>query len=1110
MSGVPVSQASQRAELSAAQRELLLKRIRGGQAGTEGDGIKRLPREDSAPLSFAQQRMWFMDQVTPAKWMNNIPSAVRVPGPLDAGVVERVLNEIVRRHEALRTVFRLAGNEPVQVVMPDMMISLETLDLRTVPRGEREDEALRLAEARARLPFDLERGPLLRASLLRLDATDHLFVLTVHHIAADGWSMGIMATELAALYAAFTAGHASPLPELPIQYVDYAVWQRHRLAAGAFDGQIAYWKRRLASLPTLGLPTDRPRPAVRSNRGAHWHVLVPRSRMEALSSLCREEDATPFMGLLAVFYATLARHTGQEDIAVGSYVAGRNRIQIEKIIGFFLNTLVLRLDLSGRPSAREVLRRVRQMTLDAYEHQDVPFEQLVQELQMQPDLSRNPLCQVAFQLQNASGVASGTPASGPALAFGRDTAVFDLAANAFETVDGMNVQFEYNIDLFDSPTIERLAAHFAALVESVVAQPDGYVGTLPMLSAQERRCLLEGWNDTRRDRDWSVGVVDLFEAQVRRREPALAFVCGSASVSYGELNRRSNQLARYLRDRGAHAGRVVGVCLERSIDASIALLAVWKAGSIYLPLDPAYPAQRLGFMLADAGAAVLLTDRAHADLLSSGADRVLVDDERDAIAECSAINLGIGRQPDDVAYIIYTSGSTGQPKGIAAPHVQILNRLHWMWDAYPFGANEVACHKTALSFVDSLWELLGGLLAGVPTTVLGDAVVRDPSSLVDELAIKRVTRIWLVPSLLQTLLETVHDLGSRLPDLTFWVSSGEPLPRHLLERFALIHPTATLFNLYGTSEAWDSTWHKPGDERDTAHGVPIGRPIDNTRVHVLDHHGELAPIGVPGELHVGGLGVACGYVRQDESDSSRFLPDTYSPSGGRLYRTGDLVRWRDDGCLEYLGRIDTQIKIRGQRIEPGEVEAVLHAHPGVAHAVVVACAGIDGEQALAAYCTTRDATPPSRSQVHQFLRRALPEAMIPTTVTFLRELPLTPSGKVDRRALPEPTSVAENEPPDRDAQGPVEPVLAEIWAELLGHRRIGVHRNFFTELGGHSLLAMRMAARVRERFKRDLPVRTVFESPTIAELAIHLQQAGEVEQIAVPELARSARDRYRL
>jgi len=1094
-------------QLSAIDRELLLKRVKGVDANVRRDRIERSHR-NTGPLSFAQQRMWLMDQVTPVRWMNNIPSAVRIPGSLDVTSVERAINEVVRRHEALRTVFRLEHDEPVQIVMPEVRVALELVDLRAFPGDGRLAEAMRLADERAHLPFDLTEGPLLRASLLRLAADDHLFVLTVHHIAADGWSMGVFATELTTLYRSFAAGHPSPLPELPIQYLDYALWQQQRTNSVAFEGQLAYWKHKLASLPPLDLPTDRPRPGTRTNRGAHCHLLIPARIIDALSTLCRSEDATLFMGLLSIFYVVLHRHTGQDDIAVGSYVAGRNRVEVEPLIGFFLNTLVLRLDMSGKPSFRETLRRVRQMALEAYEHQDVPFEQLVDALQVERDPSRNPLCQVAFQLQNASAVTAGAPGAPPAMSFARDTAIFDLAANAFETTDGVSIEFEYSADMFDARTVERLATHFEMLLHSVTTGPDEHVGRLTILTADERNCLLERWNNTSRDRDWSVGLVELFERQVMRADHAEAFRCGTTTLPFGELNRRANQLARHLRARGVRDDVVVAVCLGRSNEAAIALLAVLKAGGIYLALDPTFPTERLAFMLADSAAVALISDREHAVLLPPTARPVLIDTELDAIGRQDSHNLGIARRSEDAAYIVYTSGSTGKPKGVAATHVQILNRLYWMWDAYPFGGNEVACNKTSLSFVDSLWELLGALLSGLPTVVLSDEIVRDPSMLIEALAANRVTRIWLVPSFLHTLLETTNALGSRLPDLKFWVSSGEPLSRSVLEQFNAAHPTATLFNLYGTSEAWDTTWHVPDRRSDCAPLVPIGRPIDNTWVRIIDRHGELAPIGVPGELCVGGLGVACGYLNQPALTAERFVSDVHAPAGGRLYRTGDLARWRSDGCLEYLGRIDSKIKIRGYRIEPGEVEAELQAHPAIARAVVVGRVGADGQPALAAYCTCRYATQVSRLSLTQFLLRKLPAPMVPASITFLDTFPLTPTGKVDTQALPLPAVGATDEPLDRDPKGAIEPALAQIWQELFGRQGIGVFRNFFSELGGDSLLAMRAVARVREQLKIELPVRSLFDAPTIVELAARIEQSSKAP--VGPELVPAARERYRL
>ena len=1104
-----------RSARSPAQLARLQARLQTVGEGADRDRIPRRTTGDTAPLSFPQQRLWFMAQLMPGSAMHHIPFGFKVPGPLDAAAVQAALDEIVRRHESLRTVFELRDGEPVQRVLPELRLTVERIDLSDRPAAERDALARQRADSLALEPFDLGRGPLLRVALIRLAPQDHLFVMSLHHIVADGWSMGLLANELTVLYAAALARRASPLPELPIQYADFAVWQHQWLRDATLARQLSYWTTQLGGLPAFELRSDHPRPPVQTFRGAQHQLQLAQDVVTPLRELGRSEGATLFMVLLTVFCALLQRHSRQDDIVVGSFIAGRNRQEVEQLIGFFLNTLVLRVDLSGEPDVREALRRVRRIALAAYENQDLPFEKLVERLQPQRDLSRNPLCQVAFQLQNASALTSGGASADavPGLAIARHTSVFDLSVTAWETPgDGLGLHFEYSTDLFEAGSIERFATHFRCLLESAARQPESSIARLPMMPIEERRLLLHDWSGTAKERDGNIGVLDLLAERVRAHPERDAFRCDTARIGYAELDRRSNQLAHYLTQAGVGRGQVVALCLERSIDSAIALLAILKVGAVYLPLDPGYPVARLNFMLDDAGASALLTDAAHAVGFSHPPACVIRIDAERALIDALATSAPVTAvEADDLAYIVYTSGSTGRPKGIASPHRQLLDRLWWMWESHPFAEGEVACHKTALSFVDSLWELLGGLLQGVPTAIIPDPVLRDPPRLVDELARCRVTRLWLVPSLLDTLLFTVPDLGRRLPELRFWVSSGEALSRDLLQRFRQAHPTATLYNLYGTSEAWDSTWCAPDPGAPGAQAVPIGKPIDNVAVYVIEPGGEPAPVGVAGELCTGGAGLAAGYLNQPELSAAAFIANPFpSTFCRRLYKTGDLARWRPDGQLEYLGRIDQTLKLRGHRVEPAEIEAALRAHPAIAQAVVVARPGPHGALELAAYCTCWDQQRPSRKDVHAFLRRSLPESMLPATLGFLDALPLTPSGKVNRLALPDPQPDPSPSTREEAASGPIESGLLQIWRELLGREDIGRHQDFFSELGGHSLLAMRMGSRVRDRFKVDLPMLSFFEAPTIAALAERIAATAPLDDAARPALKPAARERYRV
>ncbi|MEP6995919.1 MAG: amino acid adenylation domain-containing protein, partial [Acidobacteriota bacterium] len=859
-------------------------------------------------------------------------------GPLDVGALEESLNEIVRRHDALRTSFSVCEGRPVQVISQARQVALPETDLRDLPVEAREREASRLAGLEAGRLFDLAQGPLFRAKLLRLTEEEHVLIVTMHHIVSDGWSVAVFMRELAMLYDAFRLGKPSPLPELPIQYADYALWQQNWLRGEVLEQQLDYWKRQLAGIPAaLELATDRPRAAVHSFRGASIGAILPLGLLQRLNALSHSEGATLFMTLLAAFQALLSRYTGQEDIPVGSPIAGRTQVETEGLIGFFVNTLVLRGDLSGDPTFRQLLARVRETSLEAYAHQDLPFEKLVEELQPERDLGRNPLFQVMFALQN-------TPASSPELtglkvaplSVESKTSHFDLEVYLLEKPSGLTCTFVYATDLFDSGTIVRMMGHYQRLLESVVADPDRCLSTVDLMSGSERHQILVEWNQTETEYPRNKTVHGLFEEQVERTPEAVVLRDGREELRFGELNRRANRLAHFLRKRGVGPEVVVGVCMERSARTVVALLGVLKAGGAYVPLDPSYPEERLAFMLRDSGARVLLTDEPSAPRFSGHEAEVVRLDSVDAAlsAESETNPVGASR-PGDLAYVIYTSGSTGPPKGVEALHRGCVNRFAWMWRTYPFAAGEVCCQKTALSFVDSVWEIFGPLLQGIPSVVLPEETVRDPRAFLETLAAARVTRIVLVPSLLRALLDSGIDLAGTLPSLRWWVTSGEALSLELYRRFRGSLPGATLINLYGSSEVsadvtcWDSRSAEPRD------AVPIGRPIANTQVYILDGRGQPVPVGIPGEIYVGGHGLARGYRNRPELTAERFLPDPFRRvPGARLFRTGDRGRYRDDGQIEYLVRTDFQIKLRGRRIEPGEIESRLGEHAAVVQAVV--------------------------------------------------------------------------------------------------------------------------------------------------------------------------------
>jgi amino acid adenylation domain-containing protein len=930
--------------LSLAEKRAMLARVMDERGQKEQSKLY--------PVSFSQRRLWFLDQLTPENPFYNTAIAVRIRAPLNPLILERAINEIVRRHEALRTTFALVDEEPMQVVTPELKVPFRLVDLTSQAPAERETEAIRLAQAEAEQPFNLESGPLLRSALLRLGEADNIFLLTQHHIISDGWSMGIFSRELTALYTSFALGQSSPLPELQLQCGDFAVWQRNWLKGEVLDRHLAYWKKQLAEVPNLQLPTDRPRPPIQTYRGATHHFIMSIALAAALKRLSQDENATLFMTLLAGFLALLHRYTQQEDIVVGTFIANRNRAEVESIIGFFVNTLVLRTDLSGTPTFRTLLRRVRDVALGAYAHQDMPFETLVEHLQPERDLGRNPLFQVVFQVPPTPPESTNSVGSAEALPQIKAAgAIFDLSVSVWETGSGLGGQIEYSCDLFNAWSIEWLATRFAMLLESFASNPDQPITSPSLLTRAERAQLLGHWSNTARS--WpEPGLVQIFEQEAERNPTKPAFYYGDKTISFAELDQQANRLAHFLREQGVGPEVVVGLGMERSVDCVVSLLAILKAGGAYLPLDPNYPLARLHYMVEDSGIPILLTKRQWSGLFD-GLPRTRVfylDEAKEILERLSAENLGVEVTPEHLMYLMYTSGSTGQPKGVAVTHRVVLNRLHWMWEAYPFEPKEVGAQKTALNFVDSVWELLGPLLKGFPCVIVPDAALKDPAALVECLASRAVTRLWLVPSLLKVLLDGIPDLSARVPDLKLWVSSGEALEPDLFVTFQQILPEAALCNLYGTTEIWDATWFDPRLEKKVDGRVPIGRPISNVQAYVLDERGQPAPLGMPGELYVGGDGLARGYWNSPEMTAIKFIPDPFSACPGvRLYRTGDRARFLADGTVEYLGRLDNQVKIRGLRIELSEIEVALRAHPAVREATVIARETPRGEPRLFAY-----------------------------------------------------------------------------------------------------------------------------------------------------------------
>ncbi|MBA3947366.1 MAG: amino acid adenylation domain-containing protein, partial [Herpetosiphonaceae bacterium] len=1059
--------------------------------------LQPVPRDGVLPLSFAQQRLWFFDQLEPGTATYTIPATLRLEGQLDDAALEHSFTALVARHEVLRTTFPLVDGQPVQHIAPPAPCLISRIDLQAFPAEQREAEAHRLAQVEIQRPFDLVQGPLLRVTLLRLAPDDHVLVLAMHHSISDGWSTGILVRDLATCYLAFHHGQVPELPPLPIQYADYAVWQRGWLTGTVRDQQLAYWQQQLRGpLPVLDLPTDHPRPAIQTFHGATISLILPPALAAALTQLSQHTGATLFMTLLAAFQTLLYRYTGQTDLLVGSPIAGRTRAETEGLIGFFVNTLVLRTDLGGNPSFRELLARTRDTALQAYDHQDLPFEMVVEAVQPERDLSRSPLFQVMVVFQNLPPTTLNLPdLQLTQLAVVPPIAKFDLTLTLTENREGLGAHLEYNTELFEAATMERLLTHFHTLLDGIVADPDQRLATLPLLPQAQWEQVVHSWNDTAVPYPPAF-IHRLFEQQVEQTPDAVALVFETQQLSYRDLNTRANQLAHYLQACGVGPEVRVGICMQRSCDLVVGLLAILKAGGAYVPLDPSYPAERLAYMLTDSHVLLVLTQTQIVTAVATYTVPVVcVDAEQVALAASLATNPTALLAPDNLAYVIYTSGSTGQPKGAMNTHAAISNRLQWMQAAYHIDATDRVLQKTPCSFDVSVWEFFWPLMTGACLVVAKPEGHKDSAYLVDLIQAEELTTIHFVPSMLQAFLDEPQ--VSRCRSLRRVICSGEALSLEVQNRCLQQLPYAALHNLYGPTEAAVdvSVWTCRGDSK--YHSVPIGRPIANTQLYVLDQQLQPAPIGIPGELYIAGYNVGRGYLERPAMTAERFVPHPWSSApGARMYRTGDLARWLPDGMIEYLGRLDHQVKLRGFRIELGEIEAVLARHPAVHTCVVMAREDHPGDQRLVAYVVAQAGQSLIDEQaLRDWLQATLPEYMLPSAFVVLDQLPLTPNGKLDRRALP-PPALGEAGTAFVAPRTPLEARLVDIWSEVLNHRPRSVKDNFFA-LGGHSLLATRLVTRLRDQLQIELPLRSLFEHPTIADLATYLQ-------LAQPALATSA------
>jgi amino acid adenylation domain-containing protein len=1079
-----MSEAKHETALSVKRRALLVRMLEEkGIKVTSRQAIPRRERGGPTPLSYAQQRLWFLNQLEPGNPFYNMPTLVRLRGSLDAGALRRALGEVVRRHEVLRTTFEVFEGQPAQVVAPPRESELPVIEPGGGDAAEREAEALSIAGERARAPFDLSSEPPLRSVLLRLGPEEHLLSVVMHHVVSDGWSIGVFVRELEALYRAFAAGRPSPLEELPIQYADYAAWQREPARQETLMRQLDYWKRRLAGAPeVLELPTDRPRPPVQSYRGARASFSLPPELIRNIKALCASQDVTLFMLLLAAFQLLLMRHTGQERISIGCPIAGREQVETEGLIGLFINTQVMYTDLSGEPDFVELLRRVRETALGAYANQEAPFEQLVEELQPERSLSHTPLFQVMFVLQSAEQPAVSLEGlSVEQVGVEGSTAKYDLTLSATEADGTLKGAFEYNTELFDAATVERMAGRFERLLEAAAREPRRSVSRLPMLTESERHRLLYDWNDTRRDYGAPACIHQLFERQARLTPEAAAVVCGDEELSYAELNRRADLIARRLRRLGVGAESRVALLLGRTASAIAAILGVMKAGGAYVPLDPTYPQERLRFMLEDCGALVLLTQRPLLDSLPEHSAHLLClddPDEDDGGPEPPTVEARV--LPENLAYVIYTSGSTGRPKGVSITHRSAWQFLRWTCDVFTAEDLSSTLASTSVCFDLSVFELFAPLSCG------GRVVLVENALALHRLAVP-VTLVNTVPSAMTELVRS-----RPLPESVSVVNlAGEALSPSLVREVVEASGgwPLRLYNLYGPSE--DTTYSTYAEVSGRAGGpIPIGRPVANTRAYVVDAWGGLAALGCVGELYLGGEGLARGYIGRAALTAERFVPDCFSgESGARLYRTGDVVRWGDGAELNYLGRTDNQVKVRGFRIELGEIEAALLEHPAVAEAVALVRPDPAGHKSLAAYVVVRDGARATAGELRSAVAAHLPGYMVPQAVAVLERMPLTPSGKLDRKSLPAPeyggagrVYIAPSSELEREVAG--------IWQEILGAERVGIHDNFF-DLGGHSLLAMRVVSAVRERLKADVPLRRLFETPTVEGLALAVSEIME-------------------
>ncbi|CAG0937719.1 enterobactin synthetase component F [Thermoflexales bacterium] len=1048
-----------------------------------------------APLSFSQERFWLEEQINPGS-INGLSLTVRITGQLNVTALEQSFTEIVRRHEMLRTTFVLVNGQPMQSIKPAQPMQLPVSSLEHLPATMREAEARRIVRAELTQPFDIVHGPLLRTSLLQLDTTDHVLILITQHLVSDAWSLGNLIQELGVLYEAFSKDRPSPLPPLPLQYADFARWQREKMQEEVLEREIAYWVKQLSgSSGVLALPYDRPRPIKRTTLGAREPVKLPLLLREQLKALAQQEDCTLFMVLLAGLQILLHRYTGQANINLCTVVANRTINDVERLIGLFLNTLVLRADLEGNLTFTEVLQQARRTTLEAYDHQTIPFQKLLEALQAQLKFERASLFQVLLILQNVPNPDIKLSELNcqrfvREMDFQSDV---ELLLSLVETPEGLTGFLQYPTDLFDASTIQRLFGRYQILLQAVVDNPRQRIGVLPLLTEPERRQILTDWNNTDINYLQERCLHELFEDQVKRRPEAVAVVFEQHHLTYRELNQRANQLAHQLQLLGIGPDSLVGICLERSLEMILGVLGVLKAGGAYVPLDPQAPPERLVYMLADAGIAVLLTQQQLLDPLAEfSGQRICLDVDQEFDLGEHSQNPTSQATLDNLMYVIYTSGSTGNPKGVMVSHANVARLLAAAQAWYHFDEQDIWTLFHSYAFDFSIWELWGAWRYGGRVIIVPYWVSRMPETFYELLANEQVTILNQTPSAFSQLILAEERAATQHPlALRSVIFGGEALALQSLRPWYSRHPLQKpqLVNMYGITETTVHVTYRPVelDDLENVPGSMIGRPIPDLQVYILDRLLQLVPIGVPGEIYVGGAGLARGYLNRADLTAERFIPNPFGTrSGARLYKTGDLGRYNISGDIEYLGRSDFQVKVRGFRIELGEVETALRRHPAIRETVVLAREDRSGDKQLIAYIVLNDEAADGSGEMRSFLQGRLPPYMIPATFVKLDALPLTSNGKLDQRALPAPdldTREKEYIPPET----PVEKKLADIWAQVLQREKIGLYDNFL-ELGGHSLLATQVIFRVNQVFHLNLTLRSLFEEPTLAGLALLIEE----------------------